>query len=163
MNKFILIIFLLLSLEGFTQTTINITASYQPYEKQSIYLGVLIHSKLIWPDIKRDLYYFSTYYGEKYIADPDFKNIYAIGGSFLVGGEYVYLGFNERIVFQEKSNRVDFGPTIRLGYKYVWLEMSRQFNTIDNLFSETVTEKVGLDNFEDNFKIVITIPIHTWE
>lgn len=152
-------IFSYLSCLSQKQQGIYLNGSYQVYSKNSIYAGISLHKKLIWPTGKYDYYMFQSLYFERYLSPSLDKKINSIGYSWGFGLSYVYLGTSCRYVFQGKSYRLDFAPLIRIGYKYLWIEYSRHFLVGDNPFSDNQIRIVDLNKKEDNIKLILTIPI----
>lgn len=132
-------------------------ASFQAYKNNSLNFGVSYRKELKFPKAKFKHFVWNSLYLEKYIAPTQTKNIYAYGASYCWGVKNVYLGSHFRHVIQQNNHRLDISPLIRFGYKFIWLELSRNFLAEDNFFSNN-TEPIKLSKAENNVKLIVTFP-----
>jgi len=164
MRLIVIPIFLILCLKGFSQNgrqaSLSIVGAYQFYDKQSLSLGVEYKAKTIWPKVNFESFYESELLGEWFLTDPSVDNIFAIDSKLYWATKYVGIGYDLRLIFQGDLQRLDFGPALKIGYKFVWLEYSVNFLMSNNFINYDADKPtIDFENMEQSLNLTLSIPI----
>lgn len=161
MKKCFTIIFLFLGTTGFSQNkfSLDLESAFQPYHYKSIYFGASINRQNSWKIKDSDTYRKSIIYYERFINEPDLNKMNILGYTFLFGTKYFNAGINVRHLFIDKIHRLDLEPMFRIGYKYAWVSYSIDLLAFDNPYSKNQENIINLNKYENNVKLIVSIPI----
>jgi len=113
----------------------------------------------VWPKLNFDSQTQAALRGYWFLADFDDGNIFGIRSTIYWSIEHVGLGVSSRILFQNQLNRLDVGPAVKIGYKFIWLEYSWDFLSDNNVFKDEDLPVIGFKNQEHNVNLTLSIPI----
>lgn len=168
MKTTVLCIFLFVSIALFGQRDrrIDILGSYQPYDLQIASLGVVYGSNLSWPFPSLKLRLEGGLRGQWYLDHPSLEegDYYGFRYDVYFTKKFVGLGFQNRMVFHDGRSRYEVGPTIKAGYKFIWLEYTASFMLGDHPFDiYTEDPNLPLSAGIHNVNLIISIPILKFE
>jgi|GEM_PF-4346034 len=104
-----------------------------------------------------DLFQTTTFYYENSFLDKKVAEGQSIGLNFSLGTNYLKVGIDGRYAFISDEVSLYLGPSIRAGYKHIWLGFSYQWNPSARIFSD---ENARLPLGLARLRIVGTIPLY---
>lgn len=160
-KRIILIIILFVPCLILAQDTkrIGVIGAYQFLDYQSFDIGVSSNSKVGWPKTKIESRYESILRAQ-FFRDKRLNNegkATGIRGDFYWKTKYFGAGFSSRFVFNDPVNVYDFGPTVKIGYKYLWVEFVAYIDS--PLLPEKYNGRTGFENGVYNINLTFSYPI----
>ncbi len=139
------------------KSSVNLELGLQIYEWSSVYLGIMNSRHLRRPIGNSDLFQTTTFYYENSFLDKTFTEGQSIGLNCSFGTNYLKVGVDGRYAFIKDAMSLYLGPSIRAGYKHIWLDFSYQWNPAARVFSD---ENARLPLGLARLRIVGNIPLN---
>ena len=158
----LLLLFSVLSLSAQKNRKLSLLASYQPYDLQILSFGADYGSVAEWPKLNFEYRYHTSISGQFYLNQTDNGDgdYYGLRQYLYAQTNYVGLGLQTRIIFQGNRQRYEVGPSLKIGYKWIWLEYTASFEVANNPWRHQFDlSPMEFENGLHNLNLAIIIPI----
>lgn len=164
MRHLITSLLLLLSIQSHAQKDwqLALYGSYQFHDRQALSFGVGFSKKLTWPKLKFEHYTEGSLRTFLFLNAKEEDKIYGLRYTAYWTSKYAGIGLDGRLIRQADLRRLDMGPALKIGYKYIWLEYSACILIADNLFNtDADLPAIAFDRVEHTINVTLSVPIIT--
>lgn len=147
---------------GQSKRIISAVSSYQFFNRESIGLGLESSLYQRWDSLNFKHQLQVSLQGQMFLDQPgNEERYYGLITDFHFCTKFVALGGQFRTIFQDNRQRYEIGPSLKLGYKYLWIAYFWSgWNFANNPFKHHRNElPIEFKNGEHNVRLVLSIPI----
>lgn len=152
-----------LTLVGQSKRTISAIGAYQFFDLQALSFGLEYEREQRWENLKFDHQIQMSLQGQFFLnqTEADQSKYYGLINDVHVCTKFFGLGGQFRIIFQDNRQRYEFGPSFKLGYKYVWIIYTWSgYNFGNNPFKHHRDEPpIEFNNGDHNIRLLLSIPL----
>ena len=152
-----------LAVVGQSKKTIAPIGTYQFFELEAISVGLEYQIDKRWENLNFDHQVQMSLQGQFFLnqTDTDQDKYYGVINDVHFCTKFFGLGGQFRIIFQDNRQRYEFGPSFKLGYKYVWLNyVWSGYNFGNNPFKHhRDVPPIEFHNGDHNIRLILSIPV----